>query len=284
MPREPLPSSTLNPCMPGCNADFGSAKLIVFDFDQTISTFHVYSRLAKRSSVDERSATSEIGQLRLIDELDAANNNSAGSFAREAIGGENRLRALLRFFTLMRDRGVCMVVCTYGIAAAVNKVLSQLGLLEFFSEVYGRGPGGPVKYQAKAYDKALEGQTPTASEAAFFAKPEHYKWQEKKHVITTLRERKRLNCSEVIFADDDPEMLRNAMGSCWTIWIKDHSGLCKDHLDEMEWRTRPSRLPSLLINCLEPFVSGKLRGHTEAQVKESEEKGDMRMRAAPTGV
>jgi len=262
--------------MPGCDASFGSAKLIVFDFDETISISHVLKQLS--SNGHGKSATSELGQLRLLDELDSAGNNSVGSFARQAIGGEQRQAQLRRFLTSMRDRGVCLVVCSLGIAATVSKVLSQLGLLEFFSEVYGRGPG---KYPPKPYD---ETQTIEAnpSETKFLADTEHYKWKDKATVIEKLTERMRLNRSEVIFIDNDIEMLRKAQGLCWTVWVKMNEGMTKEHLEEMEWRTRPTHVPRPLVSCLELFVNWQLSRHTEAQLAESKEDGDIRRRAITT--
>lgn len=255
--------------MPGCDASFGSAKLVVFDFDETLSVCHVFKQLSKN---DTNSATSELGQLRLVDELNTdADDRSEDSFSRQAIGGEQRQEELRRFFTMLRDRGVCLVVCTFGLAATVSKVLSQLGLLEFFSEVYGRGPG---KYRETAYDKSLAGEAPTPTEAAFLADLEHYKWKDKGSVISKLRDRMRLNCSEVIFVDNDPERLRDAIGLCWTIWVKMNEGMTKEHLDEVEWRTRPTRVPRPLVSCLELFVNGHLRRHTEAQLSEARANGN----------
>ena len=83
-----------------------------------------------------------------------------------------------------------------------------------------------------------------------------------------------LNQSEVIFIDNDAEMLRNAVGLCWTIWVKSNAGMAKEHLDEMEWRTRPSRVPRPLVSCLELFVNGQLRRHTKAQLVLAGASGD----------
>lgn len=251
--------------MAGCDAAYGSARLIVFDFDQTITTIHVFYELKKKDAV------TELGQLRLIDERDGS---SPGSFAMSAVGGEQRRDELLRFFKLMRERGVCMVVCTNGLVAAVKKVLSQLDFLEFFSEVYGRGPGGKITYTAKAYDREVRGVAPTDEERQFLAKPEHCEWERKREVIDRVRQRKKLNPSEVIFVDDDSEMLKQAMSSCRTVWVAEERGMLKEHMDEMEFRTRPSRLPHFLISCLEPLVKGALRRHTQDQVKKARQRAE----------
>lgn len=262
--------------MPGCDASFCSAKLIVFDFDETISITHVFKQLS--SNGEGKSATSELGQLRLLDELDSAGNNSIGSFARWCIGGEQRLEQLRRFLISMRDRGVCLVVCSFGLAATASKVLSQLSLLEFFSEVYGRGDN---KYKRMPFDKKqTRGADP--SERSFLADVEHYKWNDKADVIRKLLGRLQLKRSEVIFVDNDIKMLRNTQGLCWTIWVKMNKGMTKEHLDEMEWRTRPTRVPRLLASCFELFADWQLSRHTEAQLTEAKENAYSKITSVPS--
>jgi len=239
-----------------------SAKLVVFDFDQTITVYHIFKLLAK-------DATTELGQMRLIDDLNAGGDYSGdGGFANWAVGGAQRLAQLRRFFTTFRERGVCLVVCTFGLVGTVKKLLGQLELLEFFTEVYG---GGPYKYKPTAYDKSLSERGPTADEEKLLAAPELGKWKTKGDVIGMLRQKMRLGRSEVIFIDDDINMLSDASGLCWTIWVKMSKGMGQEHLDEIDWRTRPSRIPWPVLSCLEPLACLQLSWHTHLQLKDGAE-------------
>jgi len=244
-----------------------SAKLVVFDFDQTVTVRHVFHHL--RNDVRGKNAASELGQIRLIDDLNDSDEypeyRSEGGFAKWAVGGEKRLTQLRGYFSALRDRGVRLVICSFGLVATVRKVLGQLKLLEFFEEVYGK------QYKGTAYDQRMLERGPTADEEQLLAAPEQCNWRGKSEVICKLREKLHLSKSEVIFIDDDIKMLKDAEGECWTIWVKGSAGMLQEHLDEIDWRTKPSRLPGPLLSCFEPLAVLHLSWRTHLQLKEERE-------------
>lgn len=89
-------------------------KIIVFDFDQTISTSHLFKCLAgweRTKLFPGPHAASEPGQVRLL--LDSAGQFGDG-FYHTCLGGEQRVKFLDETFTQLKKNGCDLYVCSKG--------------------------------------------------------------------------------------------------------------------------------------------------------------------------
>ncbi|CAJ1423691.1 unnamed protein product [Effrenium voratum] len=119
-------------------------RLVVFDFDQTLSAVHVYNSLAggTEAGLPGPAACSELGQLSRVLELSHHPQlQQQGGFAAACFGGlarVGRLAAMLESLSgaaeQLRDAGVECMICSRGLVGPLQKLLDQLGLLQFFSE------------------------------------------------------------------------------------------------------------------------------------------------------
>ena len=89
-------------------------KIIVFDFDQTISTQHLFKCLAgweRTNLFPGPYAASEPGQVRIL--LESAAKNGEG-FYEECLGGKSRVKFLDETFTQLAKNGCDLYVCSKG--------------------------------------------------------------------------------------------------------------------------------------------------------------------------
>lgn len=104
-------------------------KVVVFDFDQTISSIHVFHLLAKAGAASERGQV-----LKLVRESEGDHE-----FYVDLLGGEERVAQLGDFFSDLKREGAVLYVCSKGLVATVRFVLAKTGLLKHFQEpVFGR--------------------------------------------------------------------------------------------------------------------------------------------------
>jgi len=113
-------------------------RLIVFDFDKTLSSGHVFYKLSglpKESGGPKTPgpySLTEHGQVRKVAAL-------GSKWEVEMFGGPQRvatLRSLLQ--TLSSRPGIVLVILSYGYVAPIRKCLHDLGMLAFFSDVCGK--------------------------------------------------------------------------------------------------------------------------------------------------
>jgi hypothetical protein len=150
-----------------------AVRLIVFDFDQTLSVIHVFKTLAGWSKdvhlqVPKPHATTERGQVLRISELSRIEpyKRQVGGFATVALGGEARVELLREMLERLQAREVNLVICTKGLAGAVRKCLADVDLLSFFSEVYGNVGNN---YGETPYDQELARIKPSSLEQQFMS-------------------------------------------------------------------------------------------------------------------
>eukprot|EP00401_Gymnodinium_catenatum_P078451 CAMPEP_0117549754 /NCGR_PEP_ID=MMETSP0784-20121206/48330_1 /TAXON_ID=39447 /ORGANISM="" /LENGTH=324 /DNA_ID=CAMNT_0005346755 /DNA_START=210 /DNA_END=1180 /DNA_ORIENTATION=+ len=217
--------------------------LMVFDFDQTLSIVHVFKSLAGWEAVETRDArkpqlrvpgphaTSELGQLRRMHELNKTEAFGPASFAELAFGGRERVVELRRFLQHLRDRGVQMIICTKGLVGVARACLSELGLLDFFTNVYGRIGDG---YGETKYDQLIAKSRPTPKEAAFLGSPADEDWTSKDRLIARLKVAMDLDKRQVVLVDDDPEEIKKAGTVCRTLWVREAAGLTPEHFHILE--------------------------------------------------
>lgn len=140
-------------------------QLVVFDFDLTLSSVHIFNAVAGMGALQKGTwklaashfevdrcepsiaeipfatppfAKTERGQLARLAEMDARPEFQAlGGFALAAFGGRGRVGQLNSLLTELRQRGVECIICTRGLVGPVRRCLEQLGMLGFFTKVYG---------------------------------------------------------------------------------------------------------------------------------------------------
>ncbi|CAE8706199.1 unnamed protein product, partial [Polarella glacialis] len=113
-------------------------RLAIFDFDCTLSAFHIYNALAGGTEgwqLPPPHARTEAGQLALISELDQKPElQQHGGFATAAFGGSARVAQIASLLDQLARAGVECIICSRGLVGPVRKCLDQLRLLHYFSQ------------------------------------------------------------------------------------------------------------------------------------------------------
>lgn len=212
-----------------------AVRLVVFDFDQTLSVFHVFKSLAGWSSEalpnglrTKPFATTELGQVARILELDQTDEFKAvGGFAMCSFGGPNRVEDIRKLLVDVQDSGAVLMVCTKGLVGAVRKILSDLGLLEFFAQVYGNIGSG---YGETPYDRLVSDGHAAGDQARhFLGSQESAGWGQKASLIAKLQSHWRLDSQQAVLVEDDPEEIRRAAPICRTLYVTEAAGITRDH-------------------------------------------------------
>lgn len=214
----------------------GGVKLFVFDFDQTLSVGHVFKSLAgwvdsnstKAFRVPAPFARTEVGQIRRIEELSEAEFAEEGGFARVAFGGAGRVEAVDSLLQGLRAQRAEVVVCTKGLVGPVRKCLLDLGLLDYFDEVYGNVGDN---YGTTPYDRKLaEGPPPSAETKQLLGRQAQASWRAKDKLISVLMENRGLRHSQCVLIEDDPDEVRRADGVCRTLLVRDAAGVTSEDI------------------------------------------------------
>lgn len=208
-------------------------RLIVFDFDQTLSVIHVFKTLAGWSKdsycqVPKPHATTERGQVRRLFELSQIEpfRSERGGFATVAFGGEARVQQLRELLERLKAREVDLVICTKGLVGTVRKCLTDLDLLSFFSEVYGNVGNN---YGETPYDQELLRSKPSSKELQFVSPPEKAAWKSKDKLMVQLSNRAGLSRDQAVLVEDDAEEIRRASSVCRTLFVKEAAGMTPRH-------------------------------------------------------
>eukprot|EP00927_Polykrikos_kofoidii_P079773 TRINITY_DN76597_c0_g1_i1.p1 TRINITY_DN76597_c0_g1~~TRINITY_DN76597_c0_g1_i1.p1 ORF type:complete len:347 (+),score=56.50 TRINITY_DN76597_c0_g1_i1:75-1115(+) len=210
-----------------------SSRLVIFDFDQTLTVFHVFRSLAGWSAgegifVPKPHVTTELGQMRRVGELNGSFAFPSG-FALRAFGGEARVNMLRRSFDAVRNQGVALYICTRGLVGVAKTLLLDVGLLDCFVEVYGFNGG---RYGETAYDEDVCAVEPTDHERRLLGT---CKQNISKHkLMSQLSFQMNLRKDEVLLVDDDLEEISRAFGCCRTLWIQDATGINEEQLIMIE--------------------------------------------------
>jgi hypothetical protein len=125
---------------PNLSKHVSGLKLAVFDFDSTLSAFHVFASLAgcttyegnRKLEVPPPYARSERGQLLRLRALDADANWGPGGFALKAFGGPSRVAQIGHMLKELRDHNVECVILSNGMEGPIRECLRQLNLLPLF--------------------------------------------------------------------------------------------------------------------------------------------------------
>eukprot|EP01065_Artemidia_motanka_P053128 TRINITY_DN9782_c0_g1_i3.p1 TRINITY_DN9782_c0_g1~~TRINITY_DN9782_c0_g1_i3.p1 ORF type:complete len:339 (+),score=21.43 TRINITY_DN9782_c0_g1_i3:302-1318(+) len=200
-------------------------RLIMWDFDRTLSAIHVFKTLSGWSgSLPEPHARSERGQLRRIRELnqkhwvyDEEADEVALSVADDgypwtvaAMGGPARIASLGRLLKELHSAGISMVIITKGYVGSAKQCLSDAGMLQYFDHFHGNTG---ETYGSDPADRSLPRHEFEGTSAESLQTP-------KAEVISTYLRARGLQHNEAAFVDDDDREIRSASGHCRVLHVK----------------------------------------------------------------
>lgn len=222
--------------------------LIMFDFDQTITVFHVFKTLAgwqDAPGMAGRGASTELGQLRLIAELDREEAYaSQGGFSKAALGGGDRLERLRWCFLELRKLGCTLVIATKGLVGPTRRVLRDTRLLEFFDEVYGRTDEA-YEECCTDYDHTVgSAPPPTQEEMQLLSKTVNVDWDTKVSLLARLQAREHAGPDETFLVEDDEQEIHNCSSIAKTLFVSEARGMPDDHLVKLMSAARGGQMTS----------------------------------------
>lgn len=229
----------------------GNVRLVVFDFDQTLSAVHCFGSLAgtvgiRLNIVPPPYAQSEAGQMSrvkaLIDSRSSYPTCPEFGFLGAAFGGDRRILELRELLEQLEARGVEMVICTKGLVGTAKLILRELTMLRYFREVYGNIG---TYYGETQYDEDLAKEPVPSDIAELLGRENQAQWPNKDALIRQLMAQRMLKRGEVLFVDDDEEEIQKAQATCQTLWVDGGKGIGSK---EFEW---------LRCNCVDESQGGR---------------------------
>jgi len=200
-------------------------KLAIFDFDQTLSTCHVYYALSGGDGgvwVPPPYARTESGQLTRLAELDAQPEFAAqGGFAYSAFGGTERVEQLKAFMEELHSSGVECIVCSRGLVGPIQRCLDKVGLLGFFKQIFANVGNGTNPTE---YDLHLPLGAPGA-DARYLGGAANSGWGSKRSLIAKCLLERGLQSNEAVFVDDTPSEVDSARGTCEIVQVQPPTGM-----------------------------------------------------------
>eukprot|EP00403_Amphidinium_massartii_P016128 CAMPEP_0178410686 /NCGR_PEP_ID=MMETSP0689_2-20121128/21110_1 /TAXON_ID=160604 /ORGANISM="Amphidinium massartii, Strain CS-259" /LENGTH=306 /DNA_ID=CAMNT_0020031875 /DNA_START=84 /DNA_END=1001 /DNA_ORIENTATION=- len=180
-------------------------RLLVFDFDCTLSVLHVYRTLAgELPGSPPPFAKTERGQLARLVELEKQ------AFVWHAFGGQGRVATISAFIAELRNTGVECVVATRGYVGVARFCLDRVGLLGHFSKIYGAVGESSGKTD---FDLALP-RSALGSEASYLGSPDQAAWSTKGNLFAKLLTERGVPPTASAFIDDDPAEVAEVRGVC----------------------------------------------------------------------
>jgi len=223
-----------------------AVRLVVFDFDQTLSTIHVFKVLAgweklEHDPLPKTVAATQRGQIHRINALNQAQPyDSYGpvGFVTKAFGGDERVEQLRAHLKVLRSSGAHAVVCTRGLTGAVKKCLNDVDLLQYLDDVYGNSDECYASGKT-AFDKYVHGAPPTPEDEQMCVFNDGY--SSKNEVIERVVEKLGISNSEAILVDDDPSEIGRAKTLYRTLLVENRCGITRNHMDILEEYVRGSQ-------------------------------------------
>lgn len=229
-------------------------RLVVFDFDQTLSVVHVYNSIAGGREVWQLPAPhacSEAGQLARIVGLDRHPQlQQQGGFAMAAFGGAERVQRLAGMLEQLRQAGVECIICSRGLVGSIQKLLDQLGLLRYFSEVYGNIGDA---YGQTSYDSQVR-RSNLGDDVKYLGTRQQSEWGSKRDVMEKLILSRGIRPDEAIFVDDQSHEIKAMHGACRTLQVYPPCGIEQPHMNEL-LRHAPRRSMGTMPGASPGFVS-----------------------------
>lgn len=203
---------------------FNHKFLVFFDFDQTLSVWHIFYVLSGHTSngvsIRPPFARTERGQLARLAELDETPEFKPGGFALSAFGGEKRVQELRAFLIKLCKKRVECFICTRGLVGPVRWCLDQLGLLDYFSKIYGNiGESyGATEYDIQVTDSHCDFQD-------LLGDPGQTGWQSKQNVVARCLHERGLGYKDAVFVDDQEHEISAMAATCTTVLVESQQGI-----------------------------------------------------------
>mmetsp|Transcript_40949 Transcript_40949/g.67812 ORF Transcript_40949/g.67812 Transcript_40949/m.67812 type:complete len:527 (-) Transcript_40949:44-1624(-) len=203
-------------------------RLVIFDFDLTLSTIHLFHALAGTARVPLQAppyAKTEWGQLaRLLELDDSPQYQGQGGFSVAVLGGLERVATLQALLADLRAAGVEAIVCTRGFIGPVRKCLEFAGLLHFFSQVYGNigDLNGTTDYDVSIPISILGAD---AHHLGAVERSMEEAGRSKQKVVSRCLQERGLGPTDAVFVDDTWEEISNMQGTCLTIQVQPPHGI-----------------------------------------------------------
>jgi len=210
--------------------------LIMFDFDLTLSSIHVFKSLAgwyKNGPIQAPYALSEIGQTIRSIELD---KHFEDGFAQFALGGHRRIRALRKLFERLRAEHCELLVCSKGLVGPIRKILHDADLLQFMAAIYANVK---TDYGSNDFDDSCLQRDIPHNVDSFLASTEgnqggsYARYGGKEKLMALLLRERGLSQKNGILVEDDEVEIEKARKICRTQFIGGENGMTNEHMDEL---------------------------------------------------
>eukprot|EP00397_Hematodinium_sp_SG-2012_P056553 GEMP01069901.1.p1 GENE.GEMP01069901.1~~GEMP01069901.1.p1 ORF type:complete len:347 (+),score=70.34 GEMP01069901.1:41-1081(+) len=204
-------------------------QLIMFDFDLTISTLHMFKALAgwePKGPIRPPFAISEVGQTVKAFQLD---KTCKGGFASYSLGGPDRIRHLSAFFSDLRKENCELVVCSKGLVGPIRKVLHDANLLQYFTCVYAFTK---TDYGTLEFDD-VHVNNPPEEVKQFIGGGEYSQFGGKEKLMVHLLEKRGLPKEAGVLVEDDINEIEKASSSCRTLFVDSSQGMMPAHMHKL---------------------------------------------------
>jgi phosphoglycolate phosphatase-like HAD superfamily hydrolase len=265
-PCEPLPTLRIAPQ--------SLLKLVIFDFDCTLTICHIYASLAGNSHCPNAMITlppphmrTECGQMLRLLGLDA--DLGSGAFALRAFGGIERLKEIHHMLQTLRDAKVECIILSRSMVGPIQKCLDQLSLLEFFSCIYG-STGSTLG--TTDFDHALSPSSIPQEEHHYLGTPEMETGVAKADRIAQILKARGLGFVQAVFLDDDIAEVNSAKDVCRTIHISGGLGLREAEVSTLQ-EMFDEGFASELQSCPDSTSAGSSRSSTNTPHEEAPTQG-----------
>jgi len=213
-------------------------QLIIFDFDQTLSTIHVFKFLAgwmigPSSPPDAMSfaTTSELGQLTRVVELDKEYPEGFGVYA---MGGPERIKKLDELLTDLHKLQVELIVCSKGLIAPIRKILHDTNLLRHFTSIYAHS-GDDYGPSTLEYDRKVKNEPRLLKEQAeeFMVDGAYAHLGGKEYLMKQLLKERRLPKEAGILVEDDKLEIEKCTKFSRTFFVDPPNGMSSAHMAQL---------------------------------------------------
>jgi len=201
-------------------------RLVVFDFDGTLSASHIWNSLSgagkSPTPLPPPYSRTELGQIAKIVEVDNTNlYGGPGGFAVAVFGGADRLERIHRHLRELHSYNVECVVCSRSLVGPLRKLMEQAGILAYFTQVFGStGVIAPVS------DYDVQNPVQMSAQFAPYVGTEEVRLKDTKGLtIQGMMQARKLRYEEVIFIDDMPQEIQEVCGMCKTLHVEPLKGM-----------------------------------------------------------
>lgn len=190
------------------NKNKSTVKLVVYDFDQTITASHLYYELSQSAiSDDSNGQTDALSQMKDKELL-------------SIFGGQDRLEAVDKHFKKLKDNDIELAIISYGYVQVIKDALTRMNLFEKYfkdSRIIGND-------SIELQENGVNGNKSECIKRQF------------------QENNQKLKPKQIIFVDDDKYNILEAEGDkeqgkdpiCQTLEISPRQGMNNDHMAVIE--------------------------------------------------